>query len=221
MIAAASRPGSGPLLWSGVVAGLLYTAIVVVGGVITPGYSHVTQPVSSLYESGSANGAAIALAFVVYNVFAVAFGIGVARFAKTIGGPRARAGIGAGVTLVLTGIAGAIDDVFPQDPIGDPITTVGGLHIAFAGIASLTTIVATVLAVAWLLARPNARGFSIYSIVSFAVILCSGPITAAQTAANSPQMGLFERITIFTFVIWMLALSAYLAMRRGNPQFAS
>jgi hypothetical protein len=39
------------------------------------------------------------------------------------------------------------------------------------------------------------------------LILIYGGITAALIANNSPYEGLFERITIFTFLIWIMAFS--------------
>jgi len=56
------------LLWLGVAAAALYVAIVEIGAELTPGYSHVAQPVSSLYQTGAVLGVPIAVAFGVYNV---------------------------------------------------------------------------------------------------------------------------------------------------------
>jgi len=115
------------------------------------------------------------------------------------------------VAIVLTGIAGAVDDVFPQDPIGAAITTPGTLHIAFAAVASLLTVASMGLAAAWLLRRPGLRPLALYSVASTVLILAAGPVTAAATAAGSPVMGLVERVTIFTFIVWMGVASMVLA----------
>jgi hypothetical protein len=198
------------LLWTGVAAAALYVAIVEIGAELTPGYSHVAQPVSSLYQTGAALALPIALAFVVYNVLVALFGVGVAMLARDLAGRRARVGIAAGVAIVLVGIAGAIDDVFAQDPIGAAITTTGTLHIVFAGVASLLTVVAMILTAAWLLARHDLRPLAVYSVASVVLILAFGPITAAATASGSPIMGLLERVTIFTFTLWMATTSVVL-----------
>jgi hypothetical protein len=198
------------LLWTGVAAAALYVAIVEIGAELTPGYSHVAQPVSSLYQTGAALALPIALAFVVYNVLVALFGVGVAMLARDLAGRRARVGIAAGVAIVLVGVAGAIDDVFAQDPIGAAITTTGTLHIVFAGVASLLTVVAMILTAAWLLARHDLRPLAVYSVASVVLILAFGPITAAATASGSPIMGLLERVTIFTFTLWMATTSVVL-----------
>ncbi len=195
---------------AGVAAAALYATIVDVAAAFTPGYSHVAQPVSSLYQSGAPLGLPVAIAFGCYNVLVVAFGAGVALRAAA-GSVRRRAGIGAGVAIVLVGMAGALDDVFPQDPIGAAITTVGALHIAFAGIASLLTLVAMALAAWWLVGRRDTRTLGLFSVAAFVVILVSGPAAAAATASSSPIMGLLERVTIFTFIVWMAGASVVLA----------
>jgi hypothetical protein len=198
------------LLWAGIAAAALYVAIVEIGAELTPGYSHVAQPVSSLYQTGAALALPIAAAFVAYNVLVALFGAGVAMLARDLGGRRARVGVAAGVAIVLVGVAGAIDDVFAQDPIGTAITTTGTLHIVFAGVASLLTVVAMSLTAGWLLARRDLRVLAIYSVASVVLILAFGPITAAATASSSPIMGLLERVTIFTFTLWMAITSVVL-----------
>ena len=161
------------LLFAGVAAAALYVAIVDVSAAFTPGYSHVAQPVSSLYQAGAPLGLPIALAFVVYNVLVVGFGVAVAALAAS-GSARRRAGIG-------------------------------------AGIASLLTVIAMALAAWWLLGRRDMRALAVYSVASFVAILVSGPITAAATASSSPVMGLLERVTILSFIVWMAVASVVLA----------
>jgi Protein of unknown function (DUF998) len=206
----ASRTRTVALLLLGVLAAALYATIVEVAAELTPGYSHVAQPVSSLYQAGAPLGVPIALAFVVYNALVAGFGIGLLAIA-TDGTARRRADMAAGITIVLVAVAGAIDDVFPQDPIGTAVTTAGTLHIVFAGVASLLTVVAMALAGWWLWAQHARRVLAAYSLASLVLILAFGPLTAAATASASPIMGLLERVTIFTFILWMALTSVVLA----------
>lgn len=195
------------LIGAGVVAGALYTVIVLMGGLITPGYDHVAQPVSSLYQAGAVNGVPIAVAFLLYNAFVVAFGSGLLKIALASPGQRGRVGVAAGIATILVGLAGAADAVFPQDPIGSAMTTAGTLHIVFAGVASLLTLVAVVLAATWFFKRDAMRPLAWYSLVTLAVVIVFGPMTALATASNWPIMGLLERVTIFAFILWMTASS--------------
>jgi hypothetical protein len=199
------------LLWAGLAAGIWYTAVVLIGALATPGYSHIGEHVSTLYQSGAPNGPWIAALFAVYNLLILAFGVGVLRLASQLGAARWRLGQAGGVALVLTAIAGGVDVVFRQDPIGSPVTTAGTLHIAFAGLASLLTILAIALIAAWALGRPALRRFGWYSVATLVVIAVFGPITAVATAGLWPTMGLLERIPIFGFVQWAAVSSIVLA----------
>ena len=199
------------LLWAGVAAAVWYTAVVLIGALATPGYSHIGEHVSTLYQSGAPNGAWIAALFAVYNLLILAFGVGVFRLVSNRGGARRRNGQAGGVALALTAIAGVMDVVFRQDPIGSPTTTAGTLHVAFAGLASLLTILAIALVASWALARSELRGFGWYSVVTLVVIVVSGPVAAVATAGLWPTMGLLERIPIFGFVQWAAITSIILA----------
>lgn len=209
-----ARPARTRLIRCGAVAAVLYTLIVVIGGFVAVGYDHVAAPVSSLYQTGAANALPIALAFAIYNAFVVAFGIGFGNIARAATEPRRSVGMAAAVALVLVGIAGGLDDIFPQDPIGSVMTTTGTLHIAFAGIASLLTIIAIGLAAAWEWPRRELRRSAWFSVVTVALILAFGPLTAAATAGSWPVMGLLERVTIFSFMVWMAVTSVALS---GDP----
>jgi len=199
------------LLWAGLAAGSWYAAVVLVGGMATPGYSHIGEHVSTLYQSGAPNGPWIAALFAVYNLLILALGVGVYRLVSNGGEVRQRIGQAGGVAVALTAIAGFMDDVFWQDPIGSPVTTTGTLHIAFAGVASLLTILAIALVAAWALAWPDLRGFGRYSVATLVVITVSGPVAAVATAGLWPTMGLLERIPIFGFVQWAAVTSIILA----------
>ena len=50
-----------------------------------------------------------------------------------------------------------------------------------------------------------------YSLISVAIIFVSGGLTAAAMANHSPLFGLIERITIFTFILWMFIIGRKMA----------
>ena len=200
------------LLWAGVAAAVWYTAVVLIGGLGDPRLQpHRRARELPLYQSGAPNGTWIAALFPVDNLLIVAFGVGVFRLVSNGDGVRRRNGQAGGVALVLTAIAGQMDVVFRQDPIGSPATTAGTLHVAFAGVASLLTILAIALIASWALARPELRGFGWYSVATLAVIAVSGPVAAVATAGLWPTMGLLERLPIFGFVQWAALTSIILA----------
>jgi hypothetical protein len=124
--------------------------------------------------------------------------------------------VAAGVAIVLVGIAGAADAVFPQDPIGSAMTTAGTLHIVFAGVASLLTVCAVVLVAAWLFKHHAMRPLAWYSVATLGLVIGFGPMTAVATASNSPVMGLLERVTIFAFIVWMTVTAVVLSRAVGS-----
>lgn len=208
------------LLWAGAATAAWYTLVVLIGARATPGYSHIGDHVSTLYQSGAPNGTWIAALFAVYNLLVMTFGVGVFRLVSHRDGARRRYGQAGGVALALTAAAGIMDVIFRQDPIGSPATTAGTLHIAFAGIASLLTILAIALVAGWALAQTELRGFGWYSIATLVVIAMSGPVAAIATAGLWPTMGLIERIPIFGFVQWAAVTSIILARWSHKPATA-
>jgi hypothetical protein len=209
------------VLWAGLVAAIWYPMVVLIGAIATPGYSHVGEHVSTLYQSGAPNGTWIATLFAVYNLLVLAFGLGVVRLATETGGVRWRMGRAGGVALMLTAIAGFMDDVFRQDPIGSPATTSGILHVVFAGVSSVLTILSIAFVARWALAWSALRGFGRYSVATLVAIAVSGPIAAVATASTWSTMGLLERIPIFGFVQWAAVSSITLARWQAAPSQAT
>ena len=93
----------------------------------------------------------------------------------------------------------------------------GTLHIILAGIISPLTIISIFLIGLSLRKYSNQKIFEIYSYISGLIVLVSGGIAAVSIANNSIYGGLFERITIFTFMIWVIFLS-YLILRTKDSE---
>jgi transketolase C-terminal domain/subunit len=86
-----------------------------------------------------------------------------------------------------------------------------------AGVASLGTMV-TILALAlWFRNIPALKRLVAYSMISVAVIFVSGGLTAAAMATHHPLFGLIERITIFTFTLWVFVIGRRMAQLEENP----
>jgi Protein of unknown function (DUF998) len=209
----------------GPAAALVYTAAVLVGGAITPGYSHTRDHISTLLQAGSDNGPVLIPPFLLYNGLTMVMGITLVAIARNATRPRTRLGILAGIALVAGGMSGAAILVFPQDPIGAAATSTGVTHIALAGVSSLLTMVAIGLAGAWFIATPERRPLAWYSFATLGVVFVGGGIAAIATANLDPWMGLYERIAIFGFVGWLLVVGLVEAGRaqtiaRDEPRYA-
>src|SRR6266498_2022575 len=129
------------LLFSGILAPLVYVAAVILGGVLRPGYSHIAQYVSELIETGAPNKALLNPLFALYNILTIAFGIGLFRYVRDMYEKRRKAiGLLGTLVLIAEGIFGLLSVFFPQDPIDSQATSTGTIHIVLAALSSLTTI---------------------------------------------------------------------------------
>jgi hypothetical membrane protein len=195
------------LMLRGILAPITYIVAVVVGGLLRPGYSYITQYVSELIEAGAPNKAILDPLFAIYNILTIAFGIGLFLYIRNVSENRRRTvGTAGALVLVLEGLVGFLTVFFPQDPIGSPLTATGSMHIVLASLSSLTTMLAMLLVGLWFRVIPALRNYGLYSFISWGVVFISGGVTASTIAHPGPVNGLIERITIFGFIQWLLVI---------------
>jgi hypothetical membrane protein len=195
------------LILSGILAPITYIVAVVVGGLLRPGYSYISQYVSELIEAGAPNKAILDPLFAIYNILTIAFGVGLFLYIRNVSENRRRTvGTAGALVLVLEGLVGFLTVFFPQDPIGSPLTATGSMHIVLASLSSLTTMLAMLLVGLWFRVIPALRNYGLYSFISWGVVFISGGVTASTIAHPGPVNGLIERITIFGFIQWLLVI---------------
>lgn len=192
-------------LWTlaGLLAPICYTAAVVAGGVLTPGYSHVRDPISSLTQTGAPRIPVVAALFTAYNWLLLIFASGLWW---DMGRGGRRLAVSGALALIAVGLSGVLMYWFTQDPIGTPATVRGIGHFVLAGVEALGTIIGVLLCGLGFRSVPGLSGLRTYSIVSAAIIFVSGGVGTATLTFN-PYFGIFERVTIFTFMIWVFLLS--------------
>jgi len=199
-----------PWMLAGVVAPPLYAATVVLGGVLTPGYSHVAGPISALIMPGAPAVEALNPLFTVYNALLVAFAIGLRQ---AFAGKGAAISLLAPTLLALVGVAGILMLFYAMDPIGVPASESGRVHIYLSAIASLGSMAAIFFVARRLRHAPDWRRFAGYTYASLVVVLFSGGFAALAAASMSQVMGLWERITIGAFLQWVF-VTALVLLRR-------
>ncbi len=209
------------LMLAGILAAVVYIGTVILGGLLRPDYSHISQPVSDLIATGAPNKALLDPLFAIYNLLVLAFGISLFQWVraenqtsrKTIGT------IGA-VFLLLEGLFGFITLLFPED-VGaiSEATSTGKLHIVFAGLSALTSVLAILLMGFWFRSLPHLRRYSVYSFISVLVVFVAGGLAAASVANSSPIGGLIERITIGGFIQWVFVIA--LLFYRSDAVYSS
>jgi len=198
------------LLQAGIAAPLVYLATVAVAGWATPGYSHLDQPVSALFEAGAPWALPVSAAFVLYNLLVLAFGAGL--WLSFRDHPRALRV--AALMVILSGLGGLVIELTPMDPIGDPVTALGMAHLVIAAVILFSTIAAMAFAIAGWRNSSEAQGAAIATTAILVVVLIAGALAALAAAQGMPLLGLYQRVTIGGYLVWLLALGAALLTER-------
>ena len=121
------------LLLAGAAAAVVYAFTVILGGIMRPGYSHLSQAVSELIEEGAPNTTILNLLFLLYNLLTALFAGGLFFFTAQ---RRDRGGLRVAASAVLLAEAafGFATVFFPQDVPGTAGTPAGSIHIVLAGL---------------------------------------------------------------------------------------
>ena len=193
----------------GIAAPLVYVAAVIAGGWLTPGYSHLRQTISELTIAGAPAAGTLGNVFIAYNLLLACFAITLPLTMPELRWQAVRAAVAALLAVAVAGIG--MSGFFPltgPSPADVPIP-----HIALAALASLATM-AAILAIAVAAWRvPHWHWLALASLACLAVVLCSG--LWAALSIGSALAGLAERITIGTFMVWVLLFASALALTRS------
>jgi hypothetical membrane protein len=198
------------LMISGILAPIVYVLTVILGGAIRPGYSHVSQAVSDLIATEAPNKSLLDPLFALYNLLAIAFALGLFQKVRSDDQNRGKVvGTFGALVLVSQGIFGLITLFFPE-PAGGmsvAITNEGAMHIVFAGLSSLATMIAILLMGFWFRNGQRLRGYASFSFLSVTFVFLTGGFAAYSVANQSPIAGLLERLTIGGFLLWILVIA--------------
>ena len=198
------------LLWSGLVAALLYVATAAVGGLVLGAYDPWNEPVSAMTAVGRTDSGWVAASFVVYNIAVAVYAAAALLRRATATGWRV-----VFATLFGTAVAGLLMGPFAMDAPGSAMTVAGMIHIGLAAFTSLATIAMVGMsAVLW--HREGERELSRMAIASLALIVPFGLLAALATANAWPLSGLYERLTIGGFELWLGLGSVAFARQPGR-----
>lgn len=195
------------LLYCGVGAALLYIAMNIFTPFLYPGYNWVTQTVSELSAVDAPTRALWFPLGILYTVFVAAFGWGVLRSAD--GNKFLRI---VGILLIIHGVLGLTWSPMHQREVlaAGSGTFTDIWHIVMSAITVLLMFLSIGFGAAAL-----GKGFRIYSIITLIVFIVFGVFTFKE-APNmdknlpTPYIGLWERINIAAFMIWLLVFASIL-----------
>jgi hypothetical protein len=98
------------------------------------------------------------------------------------------------------------------------ITSTGAMHIVFAGLSSLATMLAILLMGLWFRSSQRLRGYGLYSFISVAAVFLTGGFAAYSVANQSSIGGLIERITIGGFLQWLFVIALLMYSSRTTSE---
>lgn len=197
------------MLLSGVVSSLLYILMNIVVPMRWPGYSPFAHTVSELSAVGAPTRMSWVWPSFLYSAMVIAFGLGV-RLAAS--GRRNVRSIGG---LLLT--YGLVCSLWPLVPMHQrAVLAAGGatlsdtLHLVLAGITVVLMLVTMGLG-----AASFGRNFRRYTIASMIVLAVFGALTSLEAEdvnkdLATPWIGLWERINIGVFLVWIVVLAVNL-----------
>ena len=196
----------------GAVGPFIYLSALLLGGFLWPGYSQYRDTVSTLTSAGSPNQVreVMLLLFGLYNVCVILLAVGLYHGIEGghLWGPA---------SLVGTGALGLVLFLFPQDyPQGFPVTITGTLHVVLAGAITFLSLAAMVFFWRHFRPDPQWKNYGHFSIAMLPISTALGIFVIISISA--PYLGLAERLSIGSILLWIEALSIRLILprRKGN-----
>ena len=179
----------------GIISPLLYLMMVIIGGALIPGYSHVTETVSELLVAGAPNRPLLATLMISSSVLGILFPIGLHRGINEGRGSKVGPAF-----LIIASVLGIFTTYFPQDPGGPPVTFAGTVHVVLL-IPMVILSLGAFLAF-WRRLKSDSLwvGYDRYSLITFIIAIPLGVISAVSL--DSPYVGLLERLSVAVILQW-------------------
>lgn len=195
---------TGSLLMCGIISSFLYIGMNILIPLLYEGYSTFTQTVSELSAIDAPTRQIWLAGIVIYTILLVAFGLGVILSAG-----RSHAIKIVGILMIIHGIFGLFWPPMHQREVlaagGGTLTDT--LHIAW----TMITVPMFLLEVGFG-ATAFGKGFRVYSMMSIVIIIGFGILTGMDSSRMeadlpTPWMGVWERISIAGFMIWVIVFA--------------
>lgn len=195
----------------------LFVPVAFLIGETRDGYSHASQGISALSESGAPAAWAQTANFMILGLLVIGLAVGLQRGINDGEGSV----LGPALIAVFGLIAGIGNGIFPADPVDAPETTVGTLHSLGAGLGFVAVIVAMFVLPRrlrqeqeWANLAGVSRWMGVVASVLMVVYLLAheGAVEAWQ-----PWEGLLQRVFGATVLLWLFLLALRL-YRTSQPE---
>ena len=203
------------LLVCGILSALLYVGTDKLAAMRWEDYSSASQTISELIAIGAPTRPLVVPLFIIYSLLVYAFGVGVWRSA----GPKRSLRFTGGFMIGKEVLGLVVTLFFPIHLRGVEGTLADTMHAILTGVGVLFILLAIGFG-----ATAFGKRFRLYSIGTIVMLFVFGALAGLngpQMAANlpTPWMGVWERINIFGFLLWVVVLAiALLRGRVARPQ---
>jgi len=205
------------LLFCGVLASLLYIAMNLFIPPLYEGYNWITQTVSELSAVDAPTRPLWFVLGIIYTLLVAVFGWGVF---KSAGEKRSLRIVG--ILMFLHGVLGLTWSPMHQREV---LAAGGG---TFTDIWHLVMATVTVLLMFLSIgfgAAAFGKGFRFYSIATIIVFIVFGVLTFVEAPnvdknGSTPYIGLWERINIAVFMVWLILFSFNLLRLESKPSLS-
>ena len=205
------------LLFCGIAASLLYIAMNIFIPFLDKGYNWVTQTVSELSAIDAPTRPVWFVLGIIYTMLVVAFGWGVFKSAGEKQSLRIVV-----ILMFLHGVLGITWSPMHQREVlaGGGGTFTDTWHLVMATVTVLLMFFSIGFG-----AVTFGKGFRFYSIATILIFIVFGVLTFVEAPnvdknGSTPYIGLWERINIAAFMVWMLVFSAILLKLERKPSLS-
>lgn len=198
-------------LAQGVVAPVLFALIAIAGGLMRPGYSHISQAISELTEAGAINKSALDVSLLIMELLTILFGLGFFWMARTL---DLRLRLSAAF-LVIIGFLGLFFYCYPMDPLGTGMTPDGRKHLIIVTLSAVAAMASVYLSAQGWFRLAAGRGMALMCYIVLAIMVISGAVSVIVGIWQGPGIGVWQRINTGAFSVWEIVTAVWL-LRTGS-----
>jgi hypothetical protein len=192
------------LLFCGILSTILYVITTILGAIKWKEYDSFSQSVSELIAVNAPSASLVIPLFLIYSLLVFAFGIGIWLSAENKKAIRIVA-----ILIITKEILGVVATLFaPMHLRGNETTISDTWHIILTAVGVLLCMFPAII----FGIKAFGKRFLIFSIVTILVFLFFGTLAGmdgSKIAENlpTPYAGIWERINIFMYFIWVIVLA--------------
>jgi hypothetical protein len=198
----------------GILAPLVFIFMAVLGGVLRPGYSHLSDTISELMSPGSPNKLLLDILYTTYSLLLILFGFGLLQLVRKTRPIKLTGMIGAVLFIVMGCLNALAATVFPQDAWGSIPTFAGEMHNLLHGVIGILGVIYMLLFGIWSIQTGSFQGLGIHSFVTIGLLAVSAFFLI--TTMGGPLMGLVERIAGLIGMQWTFILALRMFLSNEN-----